>query len=63
MKTATAAPNARNEAPSVKLVDRYGEIGISAVAAAAPFTKVRKPSAQADIRQDKARERFQLSMD
>jgi hypothetical protein len=57
MKTATAAPNAETKPVRDALVERYGAIGISAVAAAAPFTRARKPSA------DRSTARYPLSMD
>ncbi len=44
MKTATAAPIALPKPASEPLEDHYRTIGISAVAAAAPFIKARKPS-------------------
>ena len=44
MKTATAAPLALPKPASEPLEDRYRTIGISAVAAAAPFIKARKPA-------------------
>ncbi|WP_181313812.1 hypothetical protein [Phreatobacter cathodiphilus] len=44
MKTATAAPIALPKPASEPLEDRYRTIGISAVAAAAPFIKARKPA-------------------
>jgi len=57
MKTAPAAPEPRSNPSGDRLADRYGEIGISAVAAAAPFTRVRKPSGEARP------VRYPLSMD
>jgi len=57
MKTATAAPNAETKPSRDVLVDRYRAIGISAVAAAVPFTRARKPSA------DLSTARHPLSMD
>ena len=45
MKTATAATNVHPKPKRDPLAERYGEIGISAVAAAAPFTEARKPAA------------------
>ncbi len=45
MKTAMAAPNATPRPAREPLEDRYRTIGISAVAAAAPFIKARKPAA------------------
>lgn len=57
MKTATAAPNTETKPIRDALVDRYGAIGISAVAAAAPFTRARKPSAVLST------VRYPLSMD
>lgn len=57
MKTATAAPNVETKPVHDTLVDRYGAIGISAVAAAAPFTRAPKPSA------DRPTARYPLSMD
>lgn len=44
MKTATAAPPAHPSPKPDPLADRYGKIGISAVAAAAPFIPARKPA-------------------
>ncbi len=44
MKPATAAPSVTPKPASEPLEDRYRTIGISAVAAAAPFVKARKPS-------------------
>lgn len=57
MKTATAAPKTETKPIRDALVDRYRAIGISAVAAAAPFTRVHKPSA------DLSTARYPLSMD
>jgi len=57
MKTATAAPNTETKPIRDTLVDRYGAIGISAVAAAAPFTRARKPAAALSTA------RYPLSMD
>lgn len=57
MKTATAAPKTERKPIRDALVDRYRAIGISAVAAAAPFTRVHKPSA------DLSTARYPLSMD
>jgi hypothetical protein len=45
MKTAMAAPNVTPRPAREPLEDRYRTIGISAVAAAAPFIKARKPAA------------------
>ncbi len=42
MKTATAAPLVPRQPAREPLEARYGAIGISAVAAAAPFTAARK---------------------
>lgn len=42
MKTAKAAPNVQTKPKRDALADRYGRIGISAVAAAAPFIPARK---------------------
>lgn len=44
MKTATAAPDANPRPKRDALAERYGEIGIPAVAAAAPFIPARKPA-------------------
>lgn len=44
MKTAKAAPAERSQPNTDSLRDRYGEIGISAVAAAARFTPAPKPA-------------------
>jgi hypothetical protein len=44
MKTAPAAPNASSKPKRDPLAERYGEIGISAVAAAAPFIEAPKPA-------------------
>jgi hypothetical protein len=42
MKTANAAPKTPSKPKRDALADRYGAIGISAVAAAAPFIPARK---------------------
>lgn len=52
MKTATAAPNALPTPKRDALAERYGEIGISAVAAAAPFIPARKPAPAPQPRRD-----------
>lgn len=62
MKPATAAPIATPKPASEPLEDRYRTIGISAVAAAAPFIKARKPSPSPRTESPRA-EDYPLSMD